>query len=143
MSVILAHPDAKIPARATELSAGFDLSSVESLVLGPGERKCISTGLRVSCPAGTYGRIAPRSGLAVKHGIDVMAGVIDADYKGIVGVVLVNLGRFPIEIGVGDRIAQLIFERYESDRQVLHAIFDDAEPDGAGRGTGGFGSTGI
>ena len=145
MSVILAHPSAKIPSRKSQFAAGFDLSTVDTHTLRPGERRCFSTGVRVSCPEGTYARIAPRSGLALHHGIDVLAGVVDPDYTGIVGVVLVNLSDTAYGIKTGDRIAQLIFERYEplEDRRVLHAIFDDTDQPASGRGSGGFGSTGT
>ncbi len=153
MSVILTHDDATIPSRGSEFAAGFDLSTIDSGVLQPGERRCFSTGLRVSCPPGTYARIAPRSGLAVKYGIDVLAGVVDPDYTGVVGVVLVNHGDAPFTVQVYDRIAQLIFETYcvLDNRRVLHAIFDaGAEssddqhpPASSGRGARGFGSTGL
>jgi len=158
MSTILVHKNARPPSKSSESAAGYDLRAVEPACLKIGERKLISTGLRVSSPAGTYGRIAPRSGLALKHGIDVMAGVIDPDYTGIVGVVLVNLGDAPFQISVGDRIAQLIFERFESSNPVLHTLFesddggddvgDDVGDDGGERtdmkrGSAGFGSSGI
>ena len=157
MSTILVHKNARPPSKSSESAAGYDLRAVESTQLKIGERKLISTGLRISCPSGTYGRIAPRSGLALNHGIDVMAGVIDPDYTGIVGVVLVNLGDAPFQINVGDRIAQLIFERFETSNPVLHALFehdsgaDDADGDGDDggertgtlRGSAGFGSSGI
>ena len=145
MSIIITHRAAKIPSRRSHFAAGFDLSSVESHTLQPGERHCFSTGLRISCPEGTYARIAPRSGLALHHGIDVLAGVVDPDYTGIVGVVLVNLSDEVYTVNVGDRIAQLIFERYEplENRCMLHAIFDDTDQPGPGRGSGGFGSTGT
>ena len=145
MSVLLAHPSAKIPSRKSHSAAGFDLSTVESHTLQPGERRCFSTGVRVSCPDGTYARIAPRSGLALHHGIDVLAGVVDPDYTGIVGIVLVNLSDRAFTVNVGDRIAQLIFERYDplENRCMLHAIFDDIDQPASGRGRDGFGSTGV
>ena len=162
MSVILVDKNARIPSKSSEFAAGYDLRAVNDVVVGVGERKLVSTGLRLSCPEGTYGRIAPRSGLATKNGIDVMAGVIDPDYIGIVGVVLINLGDMPFKINVGDRIAQLIFERFETGNQILHALFEAGEAGEAGevgevgdvgdvgtertgmsRGSAGFGSSGI
>jgi len=159
MSVILVDKNARIPSKSSEFAAGYDIRAVNDVVVGVGERKLVSTGLRLSCPEGTYGRIASRSGLATKNGIDVMAGVIDPDYIGIVGVVLINHGDSPFKINVGDRIAQLIFERFKTGPQVLHALFeagdvgdvgdvDDVgdvgtERTGLVRGSAGFGSSGI
>jgi dUTP pyrophosphatase len=114
---------------------------VECAIVLPGHRKLISTGIAVRVPEGTYGRIAPRSGLALKSGIHVGAGVIDADYTGTVGVLLFNLDPSePFEIRIGDRIAQLIVERISAcTPEIVHeAIKEDKE----GRGDGGFGSTG-
>lgn len=136
--IVLDHPDAKIPVAGTDDSAGYDLHSVESLTLWPGKRKTISTGLRLTCPAGTYLRVAPRSGIAHKDGIDVLAGVIDRDYLGILGVILLNTGDEPFTINVGDRIAQGIFERYEKP-----GFMQVESLEATGRGEGGFGSTGV
>jgi len=117
-------------------SAGCDLSSTEFHTLIPGERKLFKTGLSIAIPSGLYGRIAPRSGLAFKHGIDVMAGVIDEDYRGEVGVILINLGREDKTIYVGDKIAQLIFENY------TRCGFEEVNSlDETNRGAGGYGST--
>jgi dUTP pyrophosphatase len=153
MSVILVDKNARIPSKSSEYAAGYDLRAVNDVVVGVGERKLVSTGLRLSCPEGTYGRIAPRSGLALKNGLDVMAGVVDPDYIGIVSVILINFGDLPVKINVGDRIAQLIFERFETGPQVLYALFepdivddvDDVgiERTGMVRGSAGFGSSGI
>ena len=106
----------------------------------------VSTGLRVLCPDGTYGRIAPRSGLASKHCIDVGAGVIDADYRGEVKVLLINNGKDEFSVTQGMRIAQLIFEKcWVADQLGLKMIFDDGNDASSKteRGSGGFGSTGI
>jgi dUTP pyrophosphatase len=83
-------PDAQLPTRGSEGAAGYDLQSIESCVILPGKRAVVATGLSFELPAGVYGRIAPRSGLAVKHGIQVGAGVVDSDYRGEVKVVLFN-----------------------------------------------------
>lgn len=93
-----AHPKAQLPTRGSAAAAGYDLYSSEVATLPPrGGRKVIQTGIRICVPEGTYGRVAPRSGLAVKHGIDTGAGVIDRDYRGLVGVVLFNFGEEPFE----------------------------------------------
>lgn len=137
LKVKLAHPDAQLPTRGSILSAGLDLYACEGNKLDPGERKLIRTGLEVAIPNGFYGRIAPRSGLALKHGIDVMAGVIDSDYRGELGVILVNLGTHKFVIAKGDRIAQLIVEAILTPEVVKVEDLDITF-----RGLGGFGSTG-
>ena len=103
-----------------------------------GGRGVVKTDLSIACPAGTYARIAPRSGLAVKKGIDVGAGVVDADYRGNVGVVLFNLGTEDFVVDVGDRIAQLILEKVNMAPVVEVEELTETE-----RGAGGFGSTGV
>jgi dUTP pyrophosphatase len=141
MKVKLIHPLAKAPTRGSEHAAGLDLCSVDQLFIWPGERKVISTGICVEIPAGFYGQIAPRSGLAVKHGIMTMAGIIDADYRGEIKVVLYNssLERDPkFEVSPGDRIAQLILLAVAGfPIEVVTELSDTA------RAEGGFGSTGI
>jgi dUTP pyrophosphatase len=135
------RPDAIIPSKATAGSVGLDLCSVEPYVIAPMQRAVISTGLQVQLPSGVYGRIAPRSGLAVKHGIDVGAGVIDPDYTGEIRVVLFNLdSKVPYVIRPGYRIAQLILEQAIVSPDVYEGtpIFVESE-----RGAGGFGSTGV
>lgn len=105
---------AALPARASPGAAGYDLFSIDHYVVQPGRRMVVSTGISVQLPTGTYGRIAPRSGLAVKHGLDTLAGVIDPDYTGEVKVVLQNLDTvYPFIVRPGYRIAQLILEKYE------------------------------
>ena len=144
---------AKIPTKAYPTDAGYDLCSVAFKRLAPFERAVIPTGLCVEIPDGFYGRIAPRSGLAVKSGIDVMAGVIDSGYRGQVGVVLINLApqaylsaadvtldaSSSFLISPGDRIAQLIIERcYPAEWISKEVIEKETE-----RAQEGFGSTGI
>jgi len=127
-----------IPERGSEYSAGYDLSTVEEFILLPGQRKLFKTGLSMSIPDGMYGRIAPRSGLAFRNGIDVMAGVIDSDYRGEIGVLLINLDPNTAKrVGVGDKIAQMIFENYN--KCELKTV---GELSTTVRGEGGFGSTG-
>jgi dUTP pyrophosphatase len=104
---------ATLPVRSSPGAAGYDLFSTDNYVVLPGRRTVISTGISVQLPPGTYGRIAPRSGLAVKHGLDTLAGVIEPDYTGEIKVVLQNLDTVqPFVIRPGYRIAQLILENY-------------------------------
>jgi dUTP pyrophosphatase len=113
------------------------LRASEALVIGPGARAAVPTGLRVAIPQGHVGLVWPRSGLAVRHGIDTLAGVVDSDYRGEVKVVLVNLGDQPFTIARGERIAQLVIARYE--RVLMVGV---AKASNTRRGAGGFGSTG-
>jgi dUTP pyrophosphatase len=126
-----------LPDYGSPGAAGADLRAAEELVLAPGQRAAVATGLRVEIPPGHVGLVWPRSGLALKHGIDTLAGVIDSDYRGEVRVVLVNHGQEPLAIRPGDRIAQLLVQRVE------RAVFVRADALGASdRGEGGFGSSG-
>lgn len=129
-------PTAVIPNRATTGSAGYDLVSIESYELKPGERKPFKTGIALQFPNNIFGRIAPRSGLSVKRGIDVMAGVIDEDYTGEILVVLVNLGQETVTVNAGDKIAQIILQQY-----FVSNIEEVAELTPTERGSNGFGST--
>lgn len=129
--------EACLPNRGTNWAAGADLSCAEAFVLQPGERKLVATGLAIEIPVGFYGRVAPRSGLAVRHGIDTLAGVIDSDYRGELKVALINLGDETVSFKVGDRIAQLIIERAERCTFVWSEELSETE-----RAGGGFGSTG-
>jgi dUTP pyrophosphatase len=141
LNVIKVNPLATLPTRATSGSAGYDLFSTDSYVIMPGRRVVVSTGITVQLPPGTYGRIAPRSGLAVKHGLDTLAGVIDPDYTGEVKVVLQNLDAVqPFVIRPGYRIAQLILENYTiADVYEIPTEHTNLVTE---RGAGGFGSTG-
>ena len=133
--------DLPLPSRQTTGSAGFDLASAEpDFVLAPGERRLVSTGLAVEIPLGIEGQVRPRSGLALRHGITMpnAPGTIDSDYRGEVRVILQNLGTEPVTIVRGDRIAQLVFARYETPELV-----DATELEQSSRGAGGFGSTGA
>lgn len=132
------HAEATIPKRGSSGAAGYDLTAAESLVIKPCERKIVPTGLSLTVPPGTYGRIAPRSGLAVKDGIDVLAGVVDRDYTGDVGVVLINHSDVPFNVSVGDRVAQFIIEKI-----MTPEVEEVAELKTTERGAGGFGSTGT
>ena len=129
--------DALLPTRCSIGAVGYDLYSNCDCVIPTSERMLVSTGIAVVLPNGVYGRVAPRSGLAVKHGIQVGAGVIDPDYTGEVKVVLFNHGEKDFEVKKGDRIAQLILEKCETPLIEEISIVEDTE-----RGSGGFGSTG-
>lgn len=130
------------PFYATEKSAGMDLKANidEPVTLGPLERAMIPTGLYIALPDGTEAQVRPRSGLAAKHGISVLnaPGTVDADYRGEVKVILVNLSNEPFVINPGERIAQMVVAKYEKvDWNVVDSL-DDTE-----RGSGGFGSTDV
>lgn len=130
------------PAYATPLSAGMDLKADidEAVTLGPLERTLIPTGLYIALPEGTEAQVRPRSGLAAKHGITVLntPGTIDADYRGEIKVILVNLSNEPFTIEPGERIAQMVIARVEQAELVDVEVLGDTE-----RGAGGFGSTGT
>jgi len=130
--------NASIPVRGSPDSAGFDLASAEATVIKAGGKGIVKTDLSIACPPGTYARIAPRSGLAVKKFIDCGAGVVDADYRGPVGVVLFNFGSEDFVVEKGDRVAQLILEKIS----MVEAVEVDELTD-TQRGSGGFGSTGV
>lgn len=134
--------DLDIPERASEHAAGFDLRAAvdQPLVLAPGERALVPTGISVAIPPGYEGQIRPRSGLAVRHGISLVnaPGTIDADYRGEVQVIAINLGSEPFTIARGDRIAQLVIA------PVLAVVLEAVEELGeTARGSGGLGSTGV
>jgi len=138
---ILNKSSHELPAYATELSAGLDLRAelTTSVVLQPLQRQLIPTGLFIELPAGYEAQIRPRSGLAFKHGISVLnsPGTIDADYRGEIKVLLVNLSGQSFEINHGERIAQMVVAKHETVNWELTENLNDSV-----RGTGGFGSTG-
>lgn len=138
MKIQKLNESAVIPTRGSDKAAGLDLYANENFWIESGNWGLVSTGIAVAIPKNYYGRIAPRSGLAVNHGINVMAGVIDEDYRGELKVVLINHGRFTFEIKKGDRIAQLIIESIS--RPVIE-IVDNLEY--TPRGADSFGSTGL
>ena len=130
--------DAILPTRGSDGAVGYDLYSTEETTIIPSGRGSVGTGIAISLPSGVYGRIAPRSGLAVNNGIQVGAGVVDPDYTGEVRVVLFNHNYLPFEVKKGDRIAQLVLERCET--PLVEEVDDLSETD---RGAAGFGSTGA
>ena len=148
-SAMIEHSDAPVPLPtlvdaggsrpeyASAGAAGADLRASEAVEIAPGGRAAVPTGVRLQIPPGHVGLVWPRSGLAVRHGIDTLAGVIDSDYRGEVRVVLVNHGDESFRIAPGDRVAQLVVQRVERAAFTAKAEIDDT-----GRGAGGFGSTG-
>lgn len=134
------HPD---PTYETERSAGMDLRAVvtgEPIVLAPLQRTIVKTGLFIELPVGLEAQVRPRSGLAAKFGITVLnaPGTIDADYRGEIGVILVNLSQEPFTIEHGDRVAQLVIAKHECADWTITDELSETD-----RGAGGFGSTGI
>lgn len=131
-----------LPVYATEKSAGMDLRANidEPIVLHPMERRLINTGLHIALPDGFEAQVRPRSGLALKHGVTVLnsPGTIDADYRGEIMVLLINLSQQDFVIRDGERIAQLVVARYEGIEWVEVECLDETE-----RGTGGYGHTGV
>ena len=141
ISRLPSNPDLPLPSRQTAHAAGYDVSSAEAdLVLAPGERRAVATGLVFELPEGYEMQVRPRSGLALKHGITLpnAPGTIDADYRGELKVILQNGGSEPFAIRRGDRIAQLVFARHESP-----AIEETDSVSATARGSSGFGSTGV
>jgi dUTP pyrophosphatase len=134
--------DLPLPSHASAGSAGFDLRAAVDgeMVLPPGERRLVPTGWVVEIPPGWEGQVRPRSGLALRHGIGLAnaPGTIDSDYRGEVGAILINLGAEPFTVRRGDRIAQLVLCRVET------VEWEEADAlEASGRGSGGFGSTGL
>ena len=128
---------AVLPARGSMLAAGLDVCSIEDLKIEPKQRAIARTGLAVAIPPGFYGRVAPRSGLAVKNGLDVLAGVIDSDYRGEICCVLHNTGDERLTLPAGSKICQLIVEQIITPEPAWASELDETA-----RGAGGFGSTG-
>ena len=127
-----------LPSRGSALAAGYDLSSAVETVVPARGKALVATDLSIAIPEGTYARIAPRSGLALKHSIDVGAGVIDADYRGPVGVVLFNHSEVDFAVKPGDRVAQMIIQVITTPE-----IAEVEDLDATVRERGGFGSTGV
>ena len=139
VTALAGRPPLPLPAYQTEHAAGLDLVAAEALRLDPGQRTAVGTGLAFEIPVGFEGQVRPRSGLALRHGITVLnsPGTIDADYRGEVKVILVNLSNEPYEVKVGDRIAQLVIAPVT---QVVLELVTSLTT--TTRASGGFGSTG-
>jgi dUTP pyrophosphatase len=127
-----------IPTRGSKLAAGYDLYSAYEYSIPPRGKILAKTDIQIKVPHGTYGRVAPRSGLAWKQHIDIGAGVVDEDYRGNLGVVMFNHSEVEVNIKAGDRIAQLVCEKISYPEIQELETLDDTE-----RGEGGFGSTGT
>ena len=140
LEVQVLHPSAQVPAYAHPGDAGLDLAAAEPVVLAPGERAAVATGLAMAIPPGWVGLVHPRSGLALRQGLTVAnaPGTIDAGYRGELKVLLVNLGQEVVRIEVGDRIAQLVLQEVGQAEVVVVASLHETA-----RGAGGFGSTGV
>lgn len=135
--------DLPLPAYQTAGSAGMDLHAAirKAIILAPGARELVSSGIRIALPAGYEAQIRPRSGLALRHGISMVntPGTIDSDYRGVISVILINHGSEPVEIKRGDRIAQMVFApvvRIEWNEVTVEGLSESK------RGEGGFGHTG-
>ena len=127
-----------IPTRAHINDAGADLYSIEDIVIPPSSRATIKTGISIEIPTGFYGRVAPRSGLAAKYGIDILAGVVDSTYRGEILVVMLNTDTSnSFKVSCGDRIAQLIVQHHQN-----YYFIESEELSSTNRGSGGFGSSG-
>lgn len=136
---IKVEDESLMPSYETLGSAGADLKANEEGVLMPGQRKLIKTGISIELPAGYEAQVRPRSGLALKHGISMVntPGTIDSDYRGEIGVILINHGDTPFKYKKGDRIAQLVIARYSRAEFQICSSLSETE-----RGSGGFGHTG-
>ena len=131
------NTDGRVPTRAKSSDAGYDLYSTVDMPITPTARQLVPTGIAIEIPEGYYGRIAPRSGLAVRAGIDILAGVVDSGYRNEIKVVMINLGEGLVSVNKGDRIAQLIIEKcHDVEWEEVNELSD------SDRGEGGFGSSG-
>ena len=138
ISVQKLHPDAVVPSYQSAEAAGLDVSAIESVVIAPGKRAIIGTGLALALPAGFVALVCDRSGLAAKKGLTTLAGVIDSDYRGEYKIILLNTGVEEVSIAKSDRIAQVLI------LPVAQATLTEvAELPTTERGAGGFGSTGA
>jgi dUTP pyrophosphatase len=137
ISVQLLDNNAKVPTKANANDAGFDLYSIIDTVIPPKQRKTVRTGIAIQMPDHLAGLIWPRSGLSVKHGIDVLAGVVDSGYRGEIMVCLYNTSDEVVGINTGDRIAQIIFQEVPRVSMEVHETLGSSQ-----RGDNGFGSSG-
>jgi dUTP pyrophosphatase len=138
LQVLLGSDTSQLPSRGSEFAAGLDLYASEDFLVLSRDRAMIDTGICVCIPEGCYGRVAPRSSLAAKHGLDVGAGVCDSDYRGPIKVILFNHSGKDYQVKQGDRIAQMIITPYVKVKVVKVEELKETD-----RGHGGFGSTGV
>lgn len=136
---LIVEDDYLMPSYETSGASGADLKAKEDGILYPGERKLIKTGVFIELPAGYEAQIRPRSGLALKYGITMLnsPGTIDSDYRGEIGVIVINHGNEPFEYKKGDRIAQLVISKYSKAEFIISSSLTETD-----RGKGGFGHTG-
>ena len=137
---VLLNPESKVPRYSSEGAAGMDLCTTIDFQLKPGERKLVPTGLRLEIPTGFEGQIRPRSGLALKYGISMVnsPGTIDSDYRGEIGLILINLGTDIFEAEIGDRVGQIVFAPVARAEIIVVNELQESN-----RGEQGFGSTGL
>jgi len=140
LKILRENKDVKMPSYAHHGDAGMDLYSAEDCVLQPGERKLVSTGIKIALEHGYEAQVRPKSGLAVKHGISVVntPGTVDAGYRGLIGVILINHGNEAYKIEKNAKIAQMVINKVE-----LADVEEVDDLDDTARGEGGFGSTGT
>jgi dUTP pyrophosphatase len=138
LSVKKLHPEAKLPTRAHASDAGLDLYSVEDMVLAPGQRHGVATGVAFAIPNGYVGLVWDKSGVALNGGVTCLGGVVDAQYRGEVKVIVLNTSDTPYEIKSGQKIAQLLIQEV-----ALPEVVEVENLDDTSRGDGGFGSTGL
>lgn len=137
LEIKLNYEDSQVPTKGSDGSAGYDLYSYEDGLILPNGRRAFNTGISLTVLKNHYGRIAPRSGLALKYGIDVLAGVCDQDFTGSIKVILQNNGSESYMVNKGDKIAQIIMEKISCPDIIVVNNLRETE-----RGSGGFGSTG-
>lgn len=138
LSIKKLHPEAKLPTRAHTGDAGLDLYSVEDIVLAPGQRYGVATGIAIAIPDGYVGLVWDKSGVALNGGITCLGGVVDAQYRGEVKVIVLNTSDVSYEIKSGQKIAQLLIQEV-----ALPGVIEVENLDDTTRGDGGFGSTGL
>ncbi|RKP05813.1 dUTPase-like protein, partial [Thamnocephalis sphaerospora] len=138
LEVLLLTPDARPPCRSSDGAAGYDLFALHDVCIPARSQALVPTGVAVALPPGTYGRIAPRSGLALRKQLDTMAGVIDSDYRGELGGIVRNHGDQTAQLNKGDRFAQLILECCQIPPVQVVTSLDSTQ-----RAAAGFGSTGL
>ena len=125
ININLLSPNANIPSRGSDESAGLDICTIESATIPAGQRALLKTGIAMSMPRGYVGLIWPRSKLAAKMGVDVLAGVVDSDYRGEIMVSLLNTGQDAVELRSGDKVAQMIIQKHFSDMEI--EVVDDLD----------------
>ena len=138
ISIKLLNSDSKIPSKLSQDDAGYDLYTSEDVLIKPMERKLIKTGVSISIPSGYYGHISDRSGMAFRKGAHCLGKIVDSTYRGELGVIILNTDMYEtIKIQKNDRVAQIIFKKYENVNFVVEKFLDETK-----RGSSGYGSSG-